>query len=338
MFRRMFKDNRSGRKNKPGRRNQQQRAKLASELYLIKEWEVRAAKKLKHIFYDLGAWRASWKNVHMEEWNQERHSIKLNREKNRSKINRVIFSQHRYLPDVNYKLGKPVIIKDQDITDAGWVRELDLRNSSDGGMLSVHEGVTLIRGVEHRFDAEVRFDVTSRTTVSGSYGGAEVEQELEIAFGTTVSAGDTKTEAKNMEQSLDLDLPVKAGEGKLITLERNKIITETPFSVNGVLDCRIKFDFEDWAGSNRKDITGKLLWRKIRGGKEIEFDSLLALEQFLYGYDVKYPEMAAFPSHCSNNSTKAMDWLFNHNNRFISASGVKRREFENHAAMRVHDL
>ncbi len=314
------------------------REEFISEAYLIQQWEKEAARKLKPIYYDLGAWRArSDKGIYMNDWRRDNHVIRLNDDRDGKKTNYVRFKNFRYTSgDVEY--GNPVTISSEIQEDGGWIRELDKRGDSDDGMLTIHEGVTLHRNVEMNINAEVRFDVTSRTKVSGSYGGAEVEQELEIAFGTTISTGEVKTEGKDIEQSMDLEQPVKAGQGKIAVLERNRVVTDTPFTINGTLDCAMQIDFEDWAGDNRKDITGRLLWSGRKSRNEMWFDSIADFLRFMYGYNVDYPQMDKFLPNCSSSSRKVLQWFADSSTRVVKVKGTKRREFDNHAKLRVRDL
>ena len=76
-------------------------------------------------------------------------------------------------------------------------------------------------------------------------------------------------------------------------------------------------------------------WHK--GNKDFGFDNILQFEQFLKGYHVDYPDMAAYPAKASKAAKKSMKWLFNKENRIIDAQGIKRREFENNVNIVTRD-
>ena len=179
--------------------------------------------------------------------------------------------------------------------------------------------------------------MTSETTLKGSYGGVELEQKVTAAFGTTFDQSQTEAEARDVVQQVQHTLTVPAGEKVQVVFDKQRVVTETPFTVQGVLDFALWLNFEDWA--SEKLHQGSLLFQGWHcGKKEFRFPSLLAFEQFLHGYDVEHPQLAAYPSRCSREAKDAMAWLFDPAHRTIAARGVKRRVIDNNVTIETRVL
>ena len=302
---------------------------LVSEIYLIKQFEKNFATKLRPIMYDLGAWRALDGDVSDPTWRDDLHFWYVSPERDHHKRNEAAFLEHRYDPQLSEVVyGKAAVIEEDTVKVDGFAVPFDNRGSSVDTRGHISETVTLSRSVEHTFSQKYSFSMESETQVSGSYGGVEFQQTLKATFGTEFDVSDTEHESKSVEQQITQDLRVPAGKKIIVSFEKNKMITETPFTVNGYLDFKLWLNFEDWASEDLRQ--GKLLFQNWhKGDKKFEFGSLLAFERFLKGYDVKYPQMASYPTHASGDAKKAMDWIFDKENRKIEATGTKRREFDN---------
>lgn len=303
---------------------------LVSEEYLIKQYERMFAQRLRPIMHDLGAWRAlDSTKVNDKWWDRDNHVWLINSHKDTKRRNEVNFSEHRYDPSVSEIVyGKAAVIQEDKVKVDGFAKTFDNLGVDVDTQEQVSEKVTLSRNVQHSFAQEYSFNVSSETKVSGSYGGVEFEQTLSASFGTKFDTTDTESEGTDVEQEVVHSVVVPARKKIIVSFEKNKMVTETPFDVDGYLDFKIWLNFENWATSKLGQ--GNLLFEGWHYGKKVfTFNSILEFERFLKGYNVKYPQMASYPTHASSQATRAMDWLFDKKNRIIKASGTKRREFEN---------
>ena len=310
---------------------------LVSEIYLIRQLETEFAKQLRPVMFDLGAFRAESDPFFDGDWTRDRHLFHVSTHKTWKRRNEVEFSNFRYDPKLtDMEYGKAIeISKDTDSKD-NYARTYDNSNSPEPTTQTFSETITLHRGVEHSFQQHYAFEMSSKTTVKGSYMGVEVEQELSATFGTAFDDTQTKSESTDVEKMIQQDLVVPAGKKLLVTVEYNKIITETPFTVNGCLDFDLIVNFENWASQDHKN--GNLLFSKQHyGDKKFTFNSIREFQQFLNGYDVDYPEMIDYPNRASDDAKRAMDWIFDPKNRMIQASGTKRRTFENNITIRTQE-
>lgn len=301
---------------------------MVNEIYRIKEYEMKFAHQLAPIMADLGAWRAMGGVTDLA-WSQGHHLIFVSNDNDWKRRNEVAFSEHRYDPnDSKIVYGLPVVIEEDKVKVDGWSRTFDHTGYSEDVPVHISEEVKLSKSVQHTLAHQYKMSVESETQIGGSYGGVSFQETLKLAFGFQVDDSETKAESTDATQSVSEDLIIKAGTKVVVSFEKNKLITETPFSVKGYLDCALWLNFEDWASEQVGQ--GSLLfkgWHK--GRKEFKFNSILDFERFLKGYDVEYPQMSAYPTHASDAAKVAMDWIFDKENRVIDAVGVKRREFDN---------
>ena len=308
---------------------------LVSEIYRIKEYEEKFARKLKPIMSDLGAWRALGGDILTHRWNRDYHIIEISGERDGRRRNEVVFDKHRYDPNSSkIEYGDAIAIEEDKVKVDGFSRTFNNTEPSD---VMISEEVTLSKSVQHSFSQHYEFSVKSTTEIEGSYSGVKFQESLEVAFGMGFDKNETTSESTDVKQTITESLAIPADKKIIVSFEKNKLITETPFRVKGYLDFSMWLNFEDWASGDLNQ--GNLLfggWHK--GNKDFNFDTILDFERFLKGYDVDYPQMAAYPTHASAESKEAMDWIFNPENRVIDAVGVKRREFDNNVNITIREV
>ena len=302
--------------------------RLISEEYLHREWEMKIARALKPIMYELGAWRAKKGDISMESWSSKEHKIHVSAShKYHNRRNFVTFSNYRYTSDSMIEYGKPVIIQDDVVKVDGFSRVIRNKNSPVATQETIATEVLLRREVQHVFKENFTFNVENETEVSGSYGGVEVQNTLKLAFGTEFGTEETELESTEAKESYSKSFEAPAGIDIIVTLVKNKLETETPYIVKGYWDCAIELDFEDWASEKQKQ--GARLFKDWhKGKKRFKFPSLLEFERFIKGYDVDHISMAGFYESASKQTHKAIDFIFDKEERFISLEGIKRRIFE----------
>ena len=150
-----------------------------------------------------------------------------------------------------------------------------------------------------------------------------IKEAIKLHFGFEIEDTHQESETKDEEQELIEEIPVPAGTKLLVTLEKEALITETPFSVDGYLDMGFTLDFEDWATSKHKQ--GYILFGTHKHSNKFKFNNLAHFEEWLHGYDVEFPGMKKYKP--SDQAQHAMDEIFSLENRLVQSKGVRRKVF-----------
>lgn len=303
--------------------------RLISEIYRIREYQEKFAQHLRTIMFDLGAWRLGGNaRVDMSKWKPKDHYIVLNNHKDSRKRNTVKFFDLRYDSLLSkIEEGTTVTIQDEIVDVNGFSQTFTNKSHTDSHPEKISEEITLSRSVEHEFAQHYEFGVESETKVSGSYAGAELEQTLKVSFGMAFDTTNTESKTKDTTRTIDHSFENPPRTKTVVSFIKNKLVTETPFTVKGYLDSGLELNFEDWSSERRGH--GRFLfkgWHK--GSKKFKFNNLLDFERFLRGYDVKHLSMQGYFAAASKEAKKAMHWIFNQENRVIDAVGVRRKVFE----------
>ena len=307
----------------------QRNTKIVTESYRIQKLEEQIAKKLKVVMHELGAWRAeSGKPVEVKD-----HLWHISQHDNYKRRNEIEFSDYRYDPKSSKMVyGDTVVISEDKEEVDGFSRILRNKVSPVDTEVTISETVGLSNEVSNEFNQEYHFDVTSNTTVTGSYGGAEIESSLEVSFGTSFEVNKSELEIKSKEQTIEQVITIPAGIDIQVAFEKNAIKTEQPFTVKGVLDFSLLLNFENWSQSKY------LFVGDHYGQKRISFSNMLELEQFFEGYNTDYPDMRDFLTDCSQKCYDAYSWIVRGNNRTIEAVGVKKRTYDDNVSIITREL
>ena len=306
------------------------------EPYLIRQYCLEFSKQITHIFADLGAWRAGDPKRIVDKLGPDLDGyIKLNSHKHGRKQNYVHLRDFYYNPkDSEMIYGKRRILRNE-AKDNGDTKTIDHSQFSQD---TVDHYVVQIKRRElesHEFNQEYHAEITSKTSLKGSYGGAEIEQELQATFGTSIEVNTSGENEKETLETYDREIPIKAGVKVLVIDEDTVLETEIPFTIDGYLDFKLHLNFENWSQGGRN---GTLVWNKREGHNHLDFDSLYGFLRFLNGYDPKYPRMELYHARCSDKASDAWDWMENKSNRLIQVDGVKRRTFEDNANYRLEEV
>ena len=154
---------------------------------------------------------------------------------------KLVFKKIKYDPNLsNYHYGTPSMLESGETPVSGHSYLYDLRNESEDGEFNQTDEVTLSETRSMEVTHGVTFDLTvsSETTVSGSYGGVELEQKITAEAGYSNSKEETKgeEESKDKTESHEFDVDLKAGYATLIALTTEKVTTATPFKLDLVAD------------------------------------------------------------------------------------------------------
>ena len=286
---------------------------------------------------DLGARRAADKHHQWSDryWERKSHLWIVSDQKDGDKKNRVTFWGHHYDPEKSERIyGTTLTIVDEKETVDGFSKTFDNTEFYRDTTAYIRHTVTLTRNVTHILNTHIDSFIESETKLAGEFPGGSIEEAIKLHFGFALD--DTQSTSENIDETEEIkeDIPLPEGKKVLVTLEKNKLITETPFSINGYVDMGFDLDFEDWATSKHKQ--GHLLFGRHKHKNRFKFNNLLEFEQFLNGYHVEFPSMRKYKP--SAKAEDAMHWIFNEKNRLIQAEGIKRREYDNNVTIKVTEV
>ena len=317
-----------------------------NESFFIKQVHAVATSCLGQFIHDTGgkalAYNDPWSDtvireaVKQELWRVDSQKMYLfpqgHNQHDGRKSEGVYFSKPFYDPTlskINY--GKDRKVDDAEEVNDAQTRVFDNTKGVEYVKISFEESVTLENSVEHNISQGMSMDVTSETTVSGSYGGVSAEQKLSIAFGVTFDESTTEAESKAQTQTLDIEFDVPPGKVLLLEIKKEQARIQTPFDVDGVLDFALAIDFYNWSGG--------LNHRYLGGKGYFEFASLEEFNQFYLGYDTGAPSMAGYYAHAADSRVKdAIAHLLAPSNRRIQCSGIKDRILQENADYDVTDI
>lgn len=310
---------------------------LISEEYLVKEYEKQFVRRVRHIMDDLGAHRAAenWHQWSDRDWKRDNHLWIVSDEKHGDKKNLVTFWGHHYDPEKSERVyGDTLTIEDGKVAVDGFSRTFDNTKFYKDTEAHIRHTLTYSRNVTHILQTNLDTFIESDSKFTGQFPGGSFEESVKVHFG--FSLNDTQSISQNTDETEEVieDIPLPEGKKVLVGLEKNKLVTETPFSIDGYVDMGITLDFEDWASSKYKQ--GHLLFGTHKHSNQFKFSNLLEFHQFLTGYHVEYPNMKKYEP--STTAKDAMAWIFTGKNRLIQAKGIKRREFENNATISITEI
>ena len=307
-----------------------------NESYLIKQIQRRVASCMSAFMHDTGAkimWRpGAWDDTEVKQiisvdshWRIENQKLYFSYSEQDSKKEGVYFSGTRYSPeDSKIIYGDSVQVSDIEARDDDQSKVFDNRKGKQPFHVAFEQAVELANSVEHTMAKSMHMDVTSKTTVGGGYAGVHAEEELSIAFGVSFDNSKTTNESKTATDTVAVEFDVEPGEAVLLEIKKEHFRSHTPFSVDGVLDFNMIFDYYD---DGKRDNSKYINWSHW-----IELASVAELEQFIHGYDTKYPHMAGYWEHGSVSRVRnGIEWILDPENRRIVCEGIKERIIEKNA-------
>ena len=308
--------------------------RLINEEYLVKEYERLFTRNVRHIMDDLGARRAANKKYSDRYWKRDKHLWIVSDHKDGQKRNEVTFYGKHYSSDSEIVYGDPVTIVEDTVKVDGFSKLLDRSKSPVDTKETIRHLVRLSRNITDTLRTKMETSVDSETEFEGSFPGGSIKEAIKLHFGFEIEDTHSESETQDEEEELIEEIPVPAGTKLLVTLEKNKLITETPFEVNGYLDMGFTLNFENWATSKHKQ--GHILFGTHKHSNHFKFDNLKHFEQWLHGYDVAFRGMEKYEP--SSRAQKAMDEIFSLENRLVQSEGVRRKVFENNVTSSVSEV
>ena len=325
---------------------------IPQQSYLVKKMEGRMAAAIGALMFDLGAnvtganlsqpWRDPFKTCYYpvgwridnQHYDYRRHSHGV--------LCKMWFRNARWdqsASDLNY--GPKTVDSKIDERDTGKTKII--RNDTDGVLhVAYSESVELTNSFSSSITKGVTLDVTesaelaSEQKVSGSYAGVSAEVSVSEKFGISrdksKSTEEGKEESKEgtTNESLAIDFDAAPHTYYLVEIKKEAEQTSQPYDINGIMNFDIELHFNNVIGGNQAHFRPH--------DKVITLVGIDGLEQFVQGYDTRYPSMEGYWSKAAGWAKHAIEWIDDPENRRIQASGISHANLQSNADYDVETL
>ena len=314
-----------------------------NQSYLVKQMQWRLSACLAPMLWELGEaapnipapfapgdamFYPSW-------WRVDRQEFRFREPYHRAGIaTRLTFSNARWDPArSNVQYGTPRLAQDVEVVSDGKTKLI--QNDSDA---PVHVTYTESESITDSFSSSVThgltLDVTvsSETTVSGGYAGVEASETLTAEFGVAKTTEETRDQGEEgtSEASINIDFTASPSEYYLVTIKKDHQTTYTSFDIRGVMDFDLRIVLPH-------PLTGGRQRHRAPSGA-IHLQGVAGLEQFVYGYDTRYPSMAGFWDRAYSRTRAGIECVLDASRRTIHVSGVNQANIEGSADYHVEGL
>ena len=329
---------------------------IPNQSYLAKQMQYHMAAALARVMWDLGAnckgnagaWtRNPNESVYTPSgWRKDNQAFNLKkngewaRHGNKT-LCRVTFTNARFDPmRGRIVYGEKRLGQNLRVQDDGKAKII--RNNSDSAVhVAYEESVDVTNSFSSSVTKGVSLDMTAEvgveSKVSGGYAGVSAEVTVSASFGISKSQSREESREASQEgtrsESLAIEFDASPRSHYLVSISKEHATTYQDFSIHGVMD----FDVEMFLNINSPKGAGSR-HSSHRPASTIKLVGMDAFEQFVHGYDTDYPKMEGFYNSCYWDTRKAIDWLMDPKNRFISVSGTNTASLESNASYAVEAL
>ena len=246
----------------------------------------------------------------------------------------VTFSGARWDPErseVHY--GPEKLAQNVEVNNPSKTRII--RNASDA---VVHVSYTEAESLTDAFSTSVThgltIDVTAASTqeVHGEYAGVGASVSLTEEFGVSKTTEQTRDQSEEgtKEASISIEFDADAGHYYLVSVTKEHEVTYQDFDIIGVMD----FDVAIHYGPRR----GRLGAHYPPSGVATITGGLDGLQQYLYGFDTAYPEMAGFYDAAYGRTHNGIGCVLDSRRRQITVSGTNQASLEKNADYDVRSI
>ena len=323
---------------------------LISERYETRRIIMDVAGHLAVIMYELGALKyQDW--AHKDptariRWDCQPHdevqTILISRMKkhghySKDRRNRVSFNNFNYSSEGSIAWGKTKTLAEQALEAAGdddWRLERDLRTDRIGFDETIRKSISLEDSISRSYTKEVELDMTTTASASGGYMGVNVSLEISVHAGISESRTQemSHSTAKSVEKEYNFEW--EPGDHVMITAEKRRTTSRTPYTVQGIRDFTTKLNFYNWTES---PYLRGAHWDKHEE-KEVTFNTFRDILRWLEGYDVRFPNMRKFIDNCSKEAYESIEWFRDSSNRMLIADGELLRIFDDDEKIVAEDV
>ena len=323
-----------------------------NESYEIKRIEEIATACVAAFMHQLGSPSpprsgASWIHdsyVHFittDRWRKDSQILFFNYDHHDHRKNEYVeFIDPFYGPESDFVEGTPQLLQNVNLAVDGLTKIFDNSKGLDTLHIAYSEEVTLEESVSNSIREAFTFDTTvaSETTISGSYGGASLEQKLSLE----VHTGFEKETARDTEEStsatsavaIEFDCP--PGSIKMVVVTKKHQRELIPVSGKFTVDFGMKMKLRHW-------------WNHDAGGTQFrahdqdyfEVSGVQGLYDLMRGLDTNYPHLSGFwqsGGACTREVRDGMLHILEPANRTYELSIDKMRVIENNESYVVSDL
>ena len=156
-----------------------------------------------------------------------------------------------FYSDGDFDYGDLELIDDITENDDEQSYILDNSKSQVESTCAYERSVSLENSVEHTVDKGMSFDMTSETTVKGSYAGIEAEQKIGLSYGLSFDDSVTKAESSGESETISQTFPVPAGAILQLQISFERQRTKQPYKVDGIVDSGIDLKLGHWWAQGR---------------------------------------------------------------------------------------
>ena len=320
---------------------------VANESYVIKQRQFLMAACIAAFAHDLGGERVNWlagawdptvakRLVDPSHWRVDDPVMFWHFDGHDKRKSEYVRFPKPFYSDGDFAYGDLELIDDITENDDEQSYILDNSRSQVESTCAYERSVSLENSVEHTVDKGMSFDMTSETTVKGSYAGIEAEQKIGLAYGQSFDDSVTKAESESAEsETISQTFPVPAGAILQLQISFERQRTKQPYKVDGIVDSGVDLKLGHWWAKGRAGTE----YRPHHPSEEWGWPSLNDFQQFYMGLDTNFPSMEDYWSHASVSRVRnGLNWLMHKDNRRIQTSGVKMRTLEKNAKLSIVQL
>ena len=225
---------------------------VTNESYKVKQVQILTAACVAPLMYSLGAkytplkantWEPSVYDqfLNADRWAKDYQVVDFHHDGHDHRHSEYVeFSDMFYGPESDFVEGTPTLLKPVDLDVDGLTKVFDNSKGKDPLHIAYTEEVALENTVATSVKNSFTFDLTvgSETTVSGSYAGASLSQQLSTEIHTGFSKETSKDESESKTETtsvaVEFDCPAGSVKKVVITKEHQRILT--PISGQFVID------------------------------------------------------------------------------------------------------
>ena len=245
-----------------------------------------------------------------------------------------------YGPESDFTEGTPKLLQNVDLNVDGLTKVFDNSRSRDPLHIAYEQAVELVNSVSVGVKQEFTFDLTvsEETTISGSYGGASLEQKLstEVHTGFSKETSRDESESKTASDAVAIEFDCPAGAIKQVVCTKQRQRELIPVKGVFVVDFGMRLKLRHWWNHG----AGGVQFRES-GQDLFEVDSVQGLYNLMRGVDTNYPHLSGFwqsAGACTPEVRNGMLHLLHPANRSYYLDADKLRVIENNANYSVSDL
>ena len=209
--------------------------------------------------------------------------------------------------------------------DDSWQKRID-NDTSIPLTQTVTKSVQLVRTKKSTLTTGITAEVSAETTASvkggvPGVGEASVSETLKAVLGTSLGIEKDSGEDDTVADTVSGDFTAPPFARLIITEQRRRAVTITPWTARGVREAGLKFQLYKW-------LYNASPWLKIDNPTFVSFAELV---QALHGGDTRFTEMRGWYEKQAPRVRGAVNWLEQPINRYLDLQGEDRDVYEDNS-------